>query len=58
MKDKEVSIVICTLNRGKYLERCLYCVSNQTFKDFEVIIIDQQSRDNTKKVVMKWPRGF
>jgi len=54
MNDEIVSIVICTLNRGKYLDRCLYCLFNQTFKNFKVIIVDQNSKDTTQNVIKKW----
>lgn len=42
-----VSIVIVSWNSGKYLPRCLESLSQQTFRDFEVILVDNGSSDNS-----------
>jgi GT2 family glycosyltransferase len=41
-----VSIIILYLNRPEYLKRCLFCLGSQTFRNFEVILIDNGSKDN------------
>jgi len=48
----QLSIVICTYNRPKELLRCLKSLEQQTFKDFEVVIIDGNKERNyeTKKL--------
>lgn len=46
----KLSIVIPTLNEEHYLPLLLKDLQNQTEKDFEVIIVDAKSQDNTKKV--------
>lgn len=45
------SIITCTLNSEKYLSKNLNSVREQTFKDFEQIIIDGVSRDNTVNII-------
>ena len=40
-----ISIVIVYWNSAKYLPRCLDCISQQTVRDFEIIIIDNGSLD-------------
>ncbi|HTN20547.1 MAG TPA: glycosyltransferase family 2 protein [Pelobium sp.] len=45
------SIVIPTFNREEGLRRCLNSLTLQTFKDFEVIVCDDGSTDETLKVV-------
>ncbi|QPK65312.1 glycosyltransferase [Methylomonas sp. LL1] len=45
-----ISICIPTYNGGQYLEETLTSVLNQTYSDFEVIIIDDQSTDNTLEI--------
>lgn len=50
----EISIIIPTYNRADLLNRTIQSVLNQTFKNFEVIVIDDGSTDNTRKIV----RGF
>jgi len=46
-----VSIVIPTYNRARLLERAVRSVLRQTYKDFEIIIVDDNSTDNTQSVV-------
>lgn len=47
MKIPFFSIIIPTLNEEKYLPKLLGDLSTQTFNDFEVIIVDGKSDDNT-----------
>jgi len=49
-----ISIIIPTLNEEKYIGRILDCIKNQTFKEFEVIIVDAHSDDNTKSIAKKY----
>jgi glycosyltransferase involved in cell wall biosynthesis len=46
-----VSIVIPTYNHAQFLEKCLQSVVNQTFKEWEAIIVNNFSDDNTIDVV-------
>ena len=50
----KVSIIIPTYNRANLLPRAINSVLNQTFKDFELIIVDDGSTDNTRKVVKEF----
>ena len=42
------SITICTHNRCTLLKRMIASIENQSFKNFEIIIINDHSKDNTK----------
>ena len=47
----QVSLIIGTLNRADYLEHCLNSLDKQIYKNFEAIIIDQSTNDETEKLV-------
>lgn len=51
MKNPAVSLIIPVYNVEKYLEKALKSVENQTFKDFEVIIVDDGSTDNSMEII-------
>jgi glycosyltransferase involved in cell wall biosynthesis len=46
-----VSIVVCVKNGEKEINGCLTSILNQTIKDFEVIVVDDLSTDNTGKLI-------
>jgi len=50
------SVIIPTFNRALDLKRCLVSLCSQTFKDFEVVICDDGSSDNTKDVVLTFEK--
>lgn len=52
MKSPFFSVIIPTFNRANKLPKSLNSVINQTFADFEVIIIDNGSTDNTEKKIL------
>ena len=52
MKNPLVSVIIPTYNRAGYLERAIKSVLNQTYQNLEIIIIDDNSKDGTKKTVL------
>ncbi len=45
------SIIIPTFNREKLITRSITSILNQTFSDFEIIIVDDGSTDNTRAVI-------
>ncbi len=49
-----ISIIIPALNEEKYLPKLLNCIKNQNYKDYEIIVADANSKDNTKKIAKKF----
>lgn len=52
IKKPEVSVIIPVYNAEKKLNSCLSSVLNQSYKNFEVIIVDNNSTDFTKEVIL------
>ena len=48
------SVIIPTYNSAILLKRAIQSVLDQTFKDFEIIVIDNSSEDNTESVVQSF----
>lgn len=48
------SIVIPVYNVEKYLEKCLDSVFNQTYKDYEVIVVNDGTKDNSMDIVKNY----
>ena len=59
MKKKNInkikfSIITVTKNSGKYLEKNILSLIKQKYQNYEHIIIDAKSKDNTKKILNKY----
>jgi len=51
-----MSVIIPTLNEGKVISRCMRSLSKQTCKDFEIVIVDSGSKDETLKIARKYTK--
>lgn len=51
-----LSIVIPSCNNGKWLSKCLESILEQTFTDYEIIVVDDLSSDDSVEVAKKYLR--
>ncbi len=49
-----VSVIVPTFNRGYVISRSIESVLNQSYTNWELLIIDDQSKDNTEKIVQEF----
>jgi hypothetical protein len=54
IKHPRVSIVMATYNRAHMLDRAIEVVLQQNIQDWELVIIDDASQDNTPAVIQPW----
>ena len=54
MNDIEISVYIPNYNYGEYLDKAIKSLLKQTFKRFEIIIIDDGSTDRSSEVIKKY----
>lgn len=57
MKPPFFSIIIPTFNREHFLQKAIDSIICQTFKDWELIIVDDGSTDNTKQTVLNFSKS-
>jgi glycosyltransferase involved in cell wall biosynthesis len=51
-----ISIIITSYNHSKYLPKCIESVINQTYKNLEIIIIDNNSTDNSQEIIQTYAK--
>ncbi len=54
MSSPLVSVIVPTRNSSEFLEACLKSIRDQTYKNIELIVVDNNSTDNTKEIANKY----
>jgi glycosyltransferase involved in cell wall biosynthesis len=49
-----ISVIVPTYNEGSTVSRCLESIKKQTFKDYELVVVDGHSKDNTVEVAKRY----
>lgn len=50
----KVTLIIPVYNSEKYISKCLDSILNQTYKDYEILIVNDGSKDNSKQIIDKY----
>ena len=53
--DPEITVVVVNFNGGDYLKGCLASLARQTFRDFETIVVDNASSDDSLARIAEAP---
>ena len=57
MKNKDlITVYITNYNYGRYIDKCIQSILKQTYKNIELIIIDDGSSDNSKENLKKYEK--
>ena len=52
--NPSISVIITTFNNEKYLRGAIQSVLRQTYKPYEVIVVDDGSKDNTRSIITEF----
>lgn len=56
--EKKVTIVVPVYNAEKYIAKCLDSILNNTYKNIEVILINDGSKDNSQKILDEYQKKY
>ena len=54
----KVSVVVPVYNVEKYLKRCLDSIINQTYKNIEIILVNDGSKDNSRDICEEYEKNY
>lgn len=54
MEMKKISIIVPIYNKEKYLEKCIESIVGQTYKNIEIILVDDGSTDSSSAICEDW----
>ena len=53
MKKDLISIIVRTKNEGFWISQCLFAIEKQLYKNFEIIVLVNNSKDNTINLIRR-----
>ena len=56
--NKKISVILPAYNAEKTLDRCFRSLDEQKYKPDEIVVVDDASEDNTKKIIYLWKESL
>lgn len=56
MQTTLISVIVPCFNQAQYLNECLQSLINQTYENWECIIVNDGSIDNTEEIALEWTK--
>ena len=53
-----VSIIIPNYNNGKYITQCIESIETQTYKNIEIVIVDDVSTDDSREIILRLKQAY
>ena len=54
----KVTLIIHVYNSEKYISKCLDSILEQTYKDYEILIVNDGSKDNSQKIINEYKNKY
>ena len=58
LKMPKVSMIVPVYNVEKYIGKCLESIVNQTFKNIEIIVVNDGSTDNSQEIINEYEKKY
>lgn len=55
-KENKISVIVPVYNREKFIDRCVESIIRQTYKNLEIILVDDGSTDNSGTICDAWAK--
>ncbi len=56
MESKKISVIVPVYNIEQYLDECIESIVKQTYKNLEIILVDDGSTDNSSNILDRWAK--
>lgn len=53
-KQPGVSVIVCAKNEARRIDRLIPSILDQNYPDFELLVVDDHSSDDSQEVIMRW----
>lgn len=56
MENELVSVIVAIYNIDKYLDDCIRSIIKQSYKNLEILLVNDGSTDNSEEICKKWAK--